>query len=138
MRFLVALELQAVVLLSTIHLVLSSAHHDLSARAPSGSKTVIIQMFEWNWDSVAAECTDFIGPAGYGFVQGSCQVIITHVDRKLTRLLLVSPAQEHIVGPQWWTDYQPVSYNLTSKRGNRTQYQKLVSGLFLLGPIDFS
>ena len=66
------------------------------------------------------------------------QVIITHVDRKLTRLLLVSPAQEHIDGPQWWTDYQPVSYNLTSKRGNRAQYQKLVSGLFLLGPIDFS
>lgn len=22
--------------------------------------------------------------------------------------VLVSPAQEHIQGPQWWTDYQPV------------------------------
>ncbi|KAH9058950.1 hypothetical protein EDB83DRAFT_1015250 [Lactarius deliciosus] len=22
-------------------------------------------MFEWNWDSVAAECTSFLGPAGY-------------------------------------------------------------------------
>lgn len=21
-------------------------------------------MFEWNWDSIAAECTNFIGPAG--------------------------------------------------------------------------
>lgn len=42
----------------------------LDARAPSGSKDVIIQMFEWTWDSVAAECTNFIGPAGYGFVQG--------------------------------------------------------------------
>ena len=31
---------------------------------------VIAQMFEWNWDSVAAECTSFLGPAGYGFVQG--------------------------------------------------------------------
>jgi hypothetical protein len=31
---------------------------------------VIAQMFEWNWDSVAAECTTFLGPAGYGFVQG--------------------------------------------------------------------
>jgi hypothetical protein len=31
---------------------------------------VIAQMFEWNWDSVAAECTNFLGPAGYGFVQG--------------------------------------------------------------------
>ncbi len=31
---------------------------------------VIAQMFEWSWDSVAAECTRFLGPAGYGFVQG--------------------------------------------------------------------
>jgi hypothetical protein len=27
-------------------------------------------MFEWNWDSVAAECTSFLGPVGYGYVQG--------------------------------------------------------------------
>lgn len=38
--------------------------------APSGSKPVIVQMFEWTWNSVAAECTNFLGPAGYGFVQG--------------------------------------------------------------------
>ena len=44
----------------------------LTARAPTTSKKVIIQMFEWTWDSVAAECTAFIGPAGYGFVQGKC------------------------------------------------------------------
>ncbi|KAH7888840.1 glycoside hydrolase family 13 protein [Phlebopus sp. FC_14] len=75
--------------------------------APPGQKTVIIQMFEWNWDSIAQECTDFIGPAGYGYIQAS-------------------PAQEHITGPQWWTDYQPVSYNLTSKRGNRTQYANMI------------
>lgn len=42
----------------------------LHKRGPSGSKTVIIQMFEWTWDSVAAECKNFIGPNGYGFVQG--------------------------------------------------------------------
>lgn len=80
----------------------------LESRAPTGSNVVIIQMFEWTWDSIAAECTDFIGPAGYGFVQ-------------------VSPAQEHITGTQWWTDYQPVSYTLTSKRGNRAQYQNMIN-----------
>jgi hypothetical protein len=42
----------------------------LTTRAPADTKSVIIQMFEWNWDSIAAECTNFIGPAGYGFVQG--------------------------------------------------------------------
>jgi hypothetical protein len=25
---------------------------------------VIAQMFEWTWDSIAAECTDFLGPSG--------------------------------------------------------------------------
>ena len=39
----------------------------------------------------------------------------------------MSPPQEHIAGAQWWTDYQPVSYNIVSKRGDRTQFQKFVS-----------
>jgi hypothetical protein len=74
MRFLTALE--AFILLWTVPLVLStpfgsSDHHTLSARSPSNSKNVIIQMFEWDWDSVAAECKNFIGSAGYGYVQGS-------------------------------------------------------------------
>ncbi|KAK7691589.1 hypothetical protein QCA50_004988 [Cerrena zonata] len=83
-------------------------NNTLEARAPSGSKSVIIQMFEWTWDSVASECTNFIGPAGYGFVQ-------------------VSPPAEHISGSQWWTDYQPVSYTLTSKRGNRAQFASMIT-----------
>lgn len=48
----------------------STVHDGLNSRAPSGSKSVIIQIFEWSWDSIAAECTNFIGPAGYGYVQG--------------------------------------------------------------------
>ncbi|KAI0659088.1 glycoside hydrolase [Cubamyces menziesii] len=88
--------------------LLAAAPISFVSTSPSGNKDVIIQMFEWTWDSVAAECTNFIGPAGYGFVQ-------------------VSPAQEHIQGSQWWTDYQPVSYILTSKRGDRTQYANMVS-----------
>ncbi|KAG6865216.1 hypothetical protein C0991_004417 [Blastosporella zonata] len=86
----------------------------LASRAPSGSKTVIIQMFEWTWNSIASECTSFIGPAGYGFVQ-------------------VSPPEEHISGSQWWTDYQPVSYNLTSKRGNRAQFSSMISACHAAG-----
>ncbi|CUA75640.1 alpha-amylase [Rhizoctonia solani] len=86
----------------------------LHSPAPGGSKSVIIQMFEWSWDSIAAECIDFIGPAGYGFVQ-------------------VSPATEHIMGPQWWTDYQPVSYILTSKRGDRSQFQNMINACKSVG-----
>ncbi|KAG9120193.1 hypothetical protein FRC07_004402, partial [Ceratobasidium sp. 392] len=90
--------------------IVSAAPTSIQSRAPSGSKTVIIQMFEWSWDSIAAECTNFIGPAGYGFVQ-------------------VSPPAEHVSGSQWWTDYQPVSYTLTSKRGNRSQFQSMAAGV---------
>ncbi|KAJ6607181.1 glycoside hydrolase [Mycena sp. CBHHK59/15] len=86
----------------------NSTWNTIEPRAPAGNKTVIIQMFEWTWDSVSAECTSFIGPAGYGFVQ-------------------VSPPAEHIAGSQWWTDYQPVSYILTSKRGNQAQFQNMIN-----------
>ncbi|KAJ7163236.1 alpha-amylase [Mycena filopes] len=78
------------------------------ARGPAAANNTIVQLFEWPWDSVAAECTSVLGAAGYGFVQ-------------------VSPAAEHITGPQWFTDYQPVSYNVTSKRGNRDQFSSMVS-----------
>jgi len=91
---------------------------------------VIAQMFEWDWASVAVECTNFLGPAGYGFVQGkvinvrpSFQVLMHFC----TTAPLVSPAQEHVQGPEWWTDYQPVSYILTSKRGDRSQYQAMIA-----------
>lgn len=57
---------------------------------PPGEKDVTAVMFEWNFASVARECTDRLGPAGYGYVQ-------------------VSPPQEHLQGGQWWTSYQPVS-----------------------------
>ncbi|KAF8194734.1 glycoside hydrolase [Mycena galopus ATCC 62051] len=98
----------------TLHSALASPTFEdaaagmLDSRAPSGSKTVIVQMFEWDWDSIAAECTSFLGPAGYGFVQAS-------------------PPQEHIQGTQWWTDYQAVSYILTSKRGNQAQFQNMIN-----------
>ncbi|KAF7970152.1 hypothetical protein HWV62_24936 [Athelia sp. TMB] len=39
----------------------------------------------------------------------------------------VSPPTDHITGDQWWTDYQPVSYELTSKRGTPTEFASMVS-----------
>ena len=48
----------------------SSAAAELITNRSLRGSDVIAQMFEWNWDSVAAECTSFLGPAGYGFVQG--------------------------------------------------------------------
>src|SRR5690349_19646521 len=79
-----------------------------AAAAPAGTKDVIVTLFEWNWPSVAAECTGFLGPNGYGYVQ-------------------VSPPQEHVSGQQWWVAYQPVSYKVESRKGTRAQFQSMVT-----------
>ncbi|MFD5057041.1 carbohydrate-binding module family 20 domain-containing protein [Streptomyces sp. NPDC058394] len=77
------------------------------ASAP-GNKDVTAVMFEWKFDSVAKACTDSLGPAGYGYVQ-------------------VSPPQEHVQGSQWWTSYQPVSYKIAGRLGDRTAFAAMVS-----------
>jgi alpha-amylase len=81
-----------------------------SAASP-GAKDVIVHLFEWPWASVANECTTRLGPKGFGAVQ-------------------VSPPQEHVVLPgqgyPWWQDYQPVSYQLSSRRGNRAAFASMV------------
>jgi alpha-amylase len=39
----------------------------------------------------------------------------------------VSPPQEHVPGEQWWTRYQPVSYQLESRGGTRAEFRDMVS-----------
>ncbi|MFF2193246.1 carbohydrate-binding module family 20 domain-containing protein [Streptomyces sp. NPDC058157] len=75
--------------------------------APPGERDVTAVLFEWRFDSVAKACTDSLGPAGYGYVQ-------------------VSPPQEHIQGPQWWTSYQPVSYKIAGRLGDRAAFKRMV------------
>ncbi|MFB6618349.1 carbohydrate-binding module family 20 domain-containing protein [Streptomyces sp. NPDC056367] len=74
---------------------------------PPGEKDVTAVLFEWRFDSVAKACTDSLGPAGYGYVQ-------------------VSPPQEHVQGSQWWTSYQPVSYKIAGRLGDRTAFKNMV------------
>src|SRR5262245_14897601 len=74
---------------------------------------VIANLFEWNWTSVANECTTVLGPNGYGGVQ-------------------VAPPEDSLFktdGPvhPWWEVYQPVDYNLTSRRGNEDQFKAMVA-----------
>ncbi|OKJ10223.1 carbohydrate-binding module family 20 domain-containing protein [Kitasatospora sp. CB01950] len=79
-----------------------------AAATPAGSKGVTATLFEWKFDSVAKACTDTLGPKGYGFVE-------------------VSPPQEHIQGAQWWTSYQPVSYKIAGRLGDRTAFKNMVT-----------
>jgi alpha-amylase len=66
-----------------------------------------VHLFEWHWPDVAAECETVLGPAGYTAVQ-------------------VSPPNEHITGPAWWTRYQPVSYLIESRGGTREEFADMV------------
>lgn len=75
--------------------------------APPGTKDVTAELFEWTYASVAKECTQTLGPAGYGYVE-------------------VSPATEHIQGSQWWTSYQPVSYRIAGRLGDRTAFKNMI------------
>ncbi|MFB7175390.1 carbohydrate-binding module family 20 domain-containing protein [Streptomyces sp. NPDC056254] len=78
-----------------------------AAATPPGDKDVTAVLFEWRFASVAKACTDSLGPAGYGYVQ-------------------VSPPQEHVQGSQWWTSYQPVSYKIAGRLGDRTAFKSMV------------
>ncbi|WP_163571876.1 alpha-amylase family glycosyl hydrolase [Fodinicola feengrottensis] len=69
-----------------------------------------MQLFQWPWNDVGKECTNFLGPKGVWAVQ-------------------VTPPQEHarVAGDPWWEVYQPVSYRLDSRSGNRAQFAAMVS-----------
>ncbi|MCX5047691.1 MULTISPECIES: alpha-amylase family protein [unclassified Streptomyces] len=79
-----------------------------ASASPPGTKDVTAVLFEWKFASVAKECTNTLGPAGYGYVQ-------------------VSPPAEHIQGSQWWTSYQPVSYKIAGRLGDATAFKNMIS-----------
>ncbi|POW11289.1 hypothetical protein PSHT_08527 [Puccinia striiformis] len=74
---------------------------------PPPTGRVTVQLFQWRYSDVGNECEAFLGPNGYRYVQ-------------------ISPPHEHIEGPQWWTDYQPVSYRIGSKRGSEAEFDAMV------------
>ncbi|GGP99279.1 carbohydrate binding domain-containing protein [Streptomyces roseolilacinus] len=84
-----------------------SAQPAAAAPSANGPKKVTAVLFEWNFDSIARECTRTLGPKGYGFVQ-------------------VSPPQERIQGSAWWTAYQPVSYKIQGPLGDRAAFKNMV------------
>jgi alpha-amylase len=80
------------------------------ASAPDGGD-VIANLFMWNWPSVASECTNVLGPKGYGAVQ-------------------VAPPQDSIRlsgSHPWWEIYQPVGYDLGSRMGTEAQFRSMVT-----------
>jgi alpha-amylase len=79
----------------------------LTAYEADAAPSTFVHLFEWNWQDVATECETFLAENGFAAVQ-------------------VSPANEHITNSEWWARYQPVSYVLESRGGNRAQFIDMV------------
>lgn len=80
-----------------------------------GDRDVVVNLFQWTWRSVAAECPR-LAQAGYAGVQ-------------------VSPATEHamVFGNPWYVDYQPVSYQLLTRRGDRAAFAAMIQACHAAG-----
>ncbi|HEX4728230.1 MAG TPA: carbohydrate-binding module family 20 domain-containing protein, partial [Jatrophihabitans sp.] len=106
---LASLALVATALVATL---VGSSPARAATTPPRGD--VIANLFEWNWSSVGSECTNVLGPNGYGGVQ-------------------VAPPEESVSLPAnspahpWWEVYQPVSYQVSSRMGNRTAFAAMVA-----------
>ncbi|MDH6139584.1 alpha-amylase [Kitasatospora sp. GP30] len=98
-------------LLSGAVLPLSTPTAAHATSAPNGGD-VIANLFEWNWPSVANECTTVLGPKGYGAVE-------------------VAPPEDSIRLNQsshpWWEVYQPIGYDLNSRMGTAAQFASMVT-----------
>ncbi|MFC4498881.1 MULTISPECIES: carbohydrate-binding module family 20 domain-containing protein [Streptomyces] len=83
----------------------ATAHADVTT-----SGDVIANLWEYNWNSVASECTNVLGPNGYGAVW-------------------VAPPAESLKQPSyyWWDVYQPYSYNLNGRFGTAAQFASMVT-----------
>ncbi|MCW4152810.1 alpha-amylase family protein [Halomonas sp. 18H] len=91
-----------------------AAQGAFAASTPSSTEPqepVMVHLFEWRWDDVARECETHLGPSGIDAVQ-------------------ISPANEHIalddVEGAWWARYQPVSYQLESRSGDREAFTRMI------------
>lgn len=79
------------------------------AHAAFNSNQTSVQMFKWSWNNIAKECTNWLGPQGFGAVQ-------------------ISPPSSAFKGSAWWDMYQPVDFtNLTSKMGTEAQLQSMIN-----------
>ncbi len=92
--------------------VLAQTAPKVQASAPNPSRSVYVHLFEWKWSDIANECETWLGPKGFGAVQ-------------------ISPPNDHarVTSPNrpWWEVYQPVSYQLVSRMGDRAAFTNMVT-----------
>ena len=82
----------------------------------NGQKGAIVELFGWPYDDIAEEC-EFIGNAGYMAVKVfPCQEAILTFDT----------VENGELNP-WWFLYQPVSYRLKSRMGDKKQFKNMIN-----------
>lgn len=74
---------------------------------PNHAADTFVHLFEWTWKDIAKECEVFLGPKKFTGVQ-------------------ISPPNDHMAGSPWYTRYQPVTYNLTSRSGTEAEFKDMV------------
>ncbi|HUL10599.1 MAG TPA: carbohydrate-binding module family 20 domain-containing protein [Methylococcaceae bacterium] len=95
-------------------LLFTSLHSSTSVSAAPND--VIANLWEWPWTSISGECTNVLGPAGFGAVQ-------------------VAPPADSISvsGHPWWEVYQPAAYDLNSRFGTRAEFASMVAACHSAG-----
>ncbi|GLH05680.1 Alpha-amylase-related protein [Gryllus bimaculatus] len=76
-------------------------------------RNTIVQMFEWKFSDIAAECERFLAPAGYAGVQTS--PVNECPDMKNN-----NPSRP------WWERYQPMSYKIVGRSGTEQEFADMV------------
>lgn len=104
-RFLTNKTLAKILLISAIAPLFGAAQAVTTTPVP---RTVMVHLFEWQWNDIASECETQLGPKGFSAVQ-------------------VSPPQKSVSGTQWWTRYQPLSYAIEGRSGTRAEFTSMVS-----------
>ncbi|XP_055383832.1 alpha-amylase 1-like [Condylostylus longicornis] len=87
-------------------LILAAGYHDPHFL---DNRTTIVHLFEWKWEDIAEECENYLGPNGFGGVQ-------------------LSPVNENVIikNRPWYERYQPISYKLITRSGNREELQDMI------------
>ena len=81
----------------------------LPAQAAFNAPDTSVQMFRWRWNDIAKECTNYLGPQGFGAVQ-------------------ISPPQASASLGAWWDVYQPVNFvTLNSNMGTEAELQSMIN-----------
>ncbi len=86
-----------------------SLQASVAAAANFNPRETSVQMFRWKWNDIAKECTNFLGPKGYGAVQ-------------------ISPPQASASLNAWYDIYQPVNFTqLNSNMGTETELKSMIT-----------